>query len=96
MYRVKNVRYLQMYSMIVLPMLLLIMFSYVPMFGTVLAFKNFSYSKGILGSDWVGFKNFKFLIQSGDFSRIVFNTLFLNTIFIIVGVKGACKEEKFL
>ncbi len=86
MYRVKNVRYLQMYSMIVLPMLLLIMFSYVPMFGTVLAFKNFSYSKGILGSDWVGFKNFKFLIQSGDFSRIVFNTLFLNTIFIIVGV----------
>lgn len=86
LYRVKNARYLQMYSMIIIPLIFIIMFNYVPMFGVIMAFKNFSYSKGILGSDWVGFNNFRFLFQSGDFSRIVFNTLFLNTIFIIIGV----------
>lgn len=81
-----NTRYLQLYSMCAIPLILLIMFNYVPMFGVVMAFKRFSYSKGILGSDWIGFDNFKFLFQSGDFSRIVFNTLYLNIIFIIIGV----------
>ncbi len=86
MHRSINTRYIQLYSMCIIPLALLIMFNYVPLFGIVMAFKDFSYSKGILGSPWSGFDNFKFLFQSGDFSRIVFNTLFLNAIFIVVGV----------
>ena len=38
-----------------------IVFCYLPMFGIVMALENFKFAKGILGSDWVGFKNFEFL-----------------------------------
>ena len=77
---ITNTKYIQLYSMCIIPLALLIMFNYVPMFGIVMAFKDFSYSEGILGSPWTGLDNFKFLFQSGDFSRIVFNTLFLNAV----------------
>lgn len=57
-----------------------------PMLGIVLAFKNYSYSKGIFGSDWVGFKNFEYLFQSGDVYRITVNTIFYNVAFIITNI----------
>lgn len=58
-------------------------FSYIPMFGVVIAFKNFRYDLGFLKSPWVGFENFKFLFQSQDAWRITRNTIGLNAIFII-------------
>lgn len=60
--------------------------NYMPMLGIVLAFKNYSYSKGIFGSDWVGFKNFEYLFQSGDVYRITVNTIFYNVAFIITNI----------
>jgi putative aldouronate transport system permease protein len=44
--------------------------SYIPMFGVVIAFKNYKYDEGILGSEWIGFKNFEFLFKSKDVSLI--------------------------
>ena len=41
--------------------LLLIVFNYLPMFGAIIAFKDYSPQEGILNSPWVGFKNFEFL-----------------------------------
>lgn len=64
---------------------LIFIFSYMPMYGILIAFKDFNISKGILGSEWVGLKNFRFFFESGDFNRIMFNTLFLNTLFIVSG-----------
>ena len=61
-----------------------ILFSYVPMFGIVLAFKNFNYVDGIWGSPWVGLQNFKFLLSSGVAFRIIRNTLFYSLFFLIV------------
>ena len=52
-----------------------IMFNYIPMFGIIIAFKNFNFRKGILGSSWAGLDNFKFLIQSGDAFTILRNTV---------------------
>lgn len=52
--------------------------SYVPMFGVIIAFKNYVYDKGILGSEWVGFKNFKFLFESENAYRITRNTVLYN------------------
>ncbi len=69
--------------------LLLFIFSYLPMFGVVIAFKNYKASKGIWGSAWVGLKNFEYLFRTPDLQRITFNTLFLNTVFIITGLIGA-------
>ena len=82
-------RTLQLYSMGLIPILLVILFSYVPMFGIIIAFKKYNYAKGILGSNWVGFKNFEFFFKSNDFTRIVTNTLLMNAIFIITGIIAA-------
>lgn len=65
---------------------LFIIFSYLPMAGLFLAFKNYRYDKGILGSDWCGFDNFKFFFNSQDAWMITRNTLGLNALFIIVGL----------
>ena len=82
-------RTLQLYLMGLIPILLVVLFSYVPMFGIIIAFKNYNYSKGILGSDWVGIKNFEFFFKSNDFTRIVTNTLLMNAIFIVTGIIAA-------
>lgn len=60
-----------------------VIFSYLPMFGVVIAFKEFQMAKGIFGSPWNGFKNFEFFFTSGDAWRVTRNTLFLNTMFIV-------------
>ena len=68
---------------------LLTVFNYLPMIGTVIAFKDFRAVEGIFGSAWVGLKNFAFLFGSGDALRVTFNTLFLNGLFIVTGTVGA-------
>ena len=41
-----------------------LMFAYIPMFGLILAFKDFNYAQGILGSRWIGLDNFRFVFES--------------------------------
>jgi putative aldouronate transport system permease protein len=69
--------------------LLLLVFSYLPMFGIVIAFKNFRAVDGIFGSPWVGLKNFEFLFRSPALGRITSNTLLLNSLFIFTGTVAA-------
>lgn len=59
-----------------------LVFSYAPMFGAIIAFKDFSPALGILGSPWVGLDNFRFFFTSNDALRVLFNTIFLNMLFI--------------
>lgn len=66
-----------------------LVFCYWPMFGAVLAFKNFNYAKGIFGSDWVGFNNFKFFFLSNDAWRITRNTLGYSSVFIVTSTIAA-------
>lgn len=68
---------------------LLLVFSYLPMFGVVIAFKNFRAVDGIFGSAWVGLKNFEFLFRSPVLGRITTNTLLLNALFIVTGTIAA-------
>ncbi len=60
--------------------------NYIPLFGLQLAFKQFSYQKGIWGSDWIGLKNFKFLFASNDAYIMIRNTLGYNILWIIIGM----------
>ncbi len=62
-------------------MLVLIAFSYVPMFGLILGFKDFSYRKGIWGSPWVGWENFEYIFTSGEIGRTLGNTIFYHFLF---------------
>ena len=59
--------------------------NYIPMFGIFIAFKNFSYKKGIFGSSWCGFKNFEFLFKTKDAAIMTRNTLLYNLAFIVIG-----------
>lgn len=71
--------------LIALPgILYLLVNNYIPMFGIFLAFKDFSYAKGIFGSDWNGLKNFEYLFNS-DALIIFRNTLLYNLTFIVLG-----------
>ncbi|MCR5715799.1 MAG: ABC transporter permease subunit [Lachnospiraceae bacterium] len=71
-----------LYLMMVPTIIWVAVFCYVPMYGVLIAFKDFSYKKGIWGSPFVGLKNFQFLFQYKDVGRIFFNTIFLNVLFI--------------
>lgn len=62
--------------------LLLFAFIYLPMFGLVLAFKNFHIDQGIFGSPWAGWQNFKFFFTSEYAWRATRNTILLNLLFI--------------
>jgi putative aldouronate transport system permease protein len=63
--------------------------NYVPMFGIFLAFKNYDFVKGIFGSDWCGFDNFKFLFQTKDALIMTRNTILYNVAFIVIGTVAA-------
>lgn len=67
-----------LYIMILLPMALLLLFEYVPMWGIQIAFKDFRISKGIAESPWVGLKHFKKFFSYYRFEDIIRNTLGIN------------------
>lgn len=62
-----------------------VVFNYCPLPGTWIAFTNFNYRDGIFGSPFVGFKNFEFLIKSGQLWLLTRNTILYNLAFIVFG-----------
>lgn len=68
----------QLYFMLLLPIAYYILFKYMPMYGTLIAFKKFSAKKGIWRSTWVGFKNFEKFLSDPYFYKLVRNTLLIN------------------
>jgi putative aldouronate transport system permease protein len=64
----------------------LIINNYIPMFGTVVAFKSINYALGYWKSPWVGFDNFKFLFNSSDAWVITRNTILYNLSFIALSL----------
>ena len=84
--RSRRVNYIPLYLMMLPGILYLLINNYLPMFGIVIAFKNFSYKKGIWGSDWCGLKNFEFLFRTKDAFIMIRNTLLYNLLFILLGL----------
>ncbi len=78
-------RHWQLYVMFVPAAVLLLIFNYVPMYGTVLAFKEFSPRAGILGSAWVGLENFKNLFSNPYFFTVLKNTLKISLLKFVAG-----------
>jgi len=62
-----------------------IVFCYIPMPGAYIAFTSFNYKAGIFNSQFVGLKNFEFLIQSGKLWMLTRNTVLYNLAFILFG-----------
>jgi putative aldouronate transport system permease protein len=70
-------KYKYLYLMLLPGIALYILFSYVPMYGIILAFKKFMYNKGIMGSPWVGLDNFQYILQYKDFWIAFRNTIII-------------------
>ncbi len=69
-----------------------LLFCYLPMFGIILAFKDYSIVEGkgfltsLLSSDWVGINNFKYFFNLRDFPQILRNTILYNLVFIVLDI----------
>lgn len=74
-----------LYIMFIPVIIFYLLFHYKPMYGAIIAFKDFVPGKGILGSDWVGFKHFELFFQSPHFARILKNTITISLNTIIFG-----------
>jgi len=78
--------WLPFYLMFAPGFLYLLINNYIPLYGMQLAFKSFSYKKGIAGSRWIGLKNFKFLFATSDAFIMIRNTLLYNLLWIFIGM----------
>jgi putative aldouronate transport system permease protein len=61
-----------------------LLFNYAPMFGLVIAFQEFKYSKGIFGSPWVGLEQFRYLFGLSDFYRVLGNSITLSVLRLLM------------
>jgi len=77
-------RYWQLYALVVLPLAYFLIFRYGPMYGIQIAFKDFNFFQGILGSKWIGFEAFREVFGMRDFYLALRNTLMLNFLDLIV------------
>ncbi|NOU79465.1 ABC transporter permease subunit [Paenibacillus sp. LMG 31459] len=72
-----------LYIMMIPVILYYVVFHYAPMYGAIIAFKDFSPMKGIMGSDWVGLQHFRDFFSSYYFWRILGNTVLISVYSIL-------------
>lgn len=81
---IQNVRRYPYYYLLALPgLVFLLMFRVIPALGSVIAWQNYSFFRGIWGSDWVGWRNFHDMIAYHDFNRILVNTLVIGVLRVV-------------
>lgn len=78
---------IQYYTLMAVPMILIFVFSYIPIYGIVIAFQNYFPGRPFFGEgvEWVGLKWFKEFVGSYYFGRILRNTLVLNIMGLLLG-----------
>jgi putative aldouronate transport system permease protein len=81
----KKLKYAPLYLLMIPGIVYLLINNYLPMLGIFIAFKNINFTKGIFGSEWIGFQNFKYLFQTSDAYIITRNTILYNAVFIVLG-----------
>ena len=74
-----------LYILLIPAVVYFLIFNYVPMYGIIIAFKDFNFSKGIVGSPWIGFENFRYMFGLSDFYTVFWNSLYLSFLRLIFG-----------
>ena len=74
----------QLYSLVLLPVIYLIIFKYIPMFGNVIAFRRFIPGGSIFGEEWVGFYYFEMFLSDPTFYKVFTNTLVLAFLLLVI------------
>ncbi|MCV4233081.1 ABC transporter permease subunit [Virgibacillus sp. LDC1] len=73
-------------QLMVLPALALIfVFSYIPMYGILMAFQDFNIFKGMGGSAWAGMKHFRMFFESPEFTTVMRNTIVISLLKFLIG-----------
>mgnify|MGYP005792124279 CR=1 FL=1 len=67
-----------LYFLLIPGILYLFIFNYLPMYGIIISFKDFSFRKGILGSEWIGFANYREMFASETFWNVLKNSIVLS------------------
>lgn len=80
-------RELPLHLMILPGLVLIILFSYVPMAGIMIAFQKFIPAKGLFGDQrWIGLDNFEYVMNLPSFNQVLWNTLFISSLKLILGL----------
>lgn len=66
-------------------LLFLLVFSYIPMYGVLMAFQDYSLFKGFFGSPWVGFKHFEMFFGAPEFWNVIRNTIVISLLKLLIG-----------
>lgn len=82
----KRIGELPLHLMILPGLILILIYSYGPMFGFIIAFEKFVPARGIFGSKWVGLDNFRYLLEMPESRRIVINTVYIALMKIVAGL----------
>lgn len=75
----------QAYLMILPVIILIFIFSYIPMYGVLMAFQNYRPQLGVLGSEWVGFQHFQDFLTSPHSLNVIRNTLVISIYGLAIG-----------
>lgn len=78
-------KYIWLYILLMPGLTYLIIFKYGPMYGVIIAFKDFRLARGIWGSEWIGFENFQYLFTSKTFFLVFKNSIILSLLTLICG-----------
>ncbi|PYI54281.1 ABC transporter permease [Paenibacillus flagellatus] len=78
-------RNIPLYFLFVPVIVFFAIFKYAPMFGLVIAFKDYNFADGIMGSPWVGLKHYEMIFGNPQMLQIIRNTLLLSILGIVVG-----------
>lgn len=79
-------KYRELYLLFLPAAIFLVIFSYVPYTGLVMAFQDFSPRRGLLGSPWVGLEHFQYLFGRAGFFQILLNTVLISLYKLIFGL----------
>ncbi|WP_133578467.1 ABC transporter permease [Aureibacillus halotolerans] len=75
----------QLYSLLVLPVIYLLLFKYIPMMGNVIAFRRYAPGGSVFGEEWVGMRYIEMFIQSSKFWEVFMNNIMLGSVTLLVG-----------
>ena len=100
----REIKQYQLYLLLLLPVIYLLIFHYWPMYGVIIAFKDFNPMQGILRSPWVGFRHFDRFFNIHNFWQILSNTINLSLYTLIASFPvpiilalavNSCYKQKF-
>jgi putative aldouronate transport system permease protein len=82
----KRLRELPLHFMLLPGVIILFVYSYIPMIGISIAFQQFVPTNGLFGSKWIGTANFRYVMQMPDILQVLWNTVYIASMKIAAGL----------